>query len=392
MGLFDNIFRPKETKEQIKNATTLFRELVGYRPVFKDWHGEIYESALVRASIDARARHISKLNVLMTGTAKQDLANRFRFRPNKYMTWSQFLYRVSTILDVQNTCFLVPTLDKDLKVTGYFPALPESCEVVTVEGQEEPWLRYRFRNGSIGAIEMRKCVVLTKFQYRDDFFGTRNDALDETMDLISIQGQGIKEAVKNSATYRFYASASNFTKDTDLRKNAERFNEENFSSEAKGGGVLLFPNIYENIHQIQQTAYTVDAEQMRLIQTNVFDYFGVNEGILQNKATGDDLDAFYNGAIEPFQIQLADGLTSAIYTDTELGFGSKVLVTSNRLMYMTTTAKISMAQQLGDRGAMTIDEIRELFNYPPLPDGLGNRSPIRGEYYFVQEEGDTNGN
>ena len=67
MGLFDNIFRPKETKEQIKNATTLFRELVGYRPVFKDWHGEIYESALVRASIDARARHISKLNVLMTG-------------------------------------------------------------------------------------------------------------------------------------------------------------------------------------------------------------------------------------------------------------------------------------------------------------------------------------
>ena len=129
-----------------------------------------------------------------------------------------------------------------------------------------------------------------------------------------------------------------------------------------------------------------------MIQTNVFDYFGVNEGILQNKATGDDLDAFYNGAIEPFQIQLADGLTSAIYTDTELGFGSKVLVTSNRLMYMTTTAKISMAQQLGDRGAMTIDEIRELFNYPPLPDGLGNRSPIRGEYYFVQEEGDTNGN
>lgn len=392
MGLFDNIFRPKETKEQTKKATTLFRELVGYKPVFKDWRGEIYESALVRASIDARARHISKLNVLMTGTAKQDLANRFRFRPNKYMTWSQFLYRVSTILDVQNTCFLVPTLDKDLKVTGYFPALPESCEVVTVEGQEEPWLRYRFRNGSIGAIEMRKCVVLTKFQYRDDFFGTRNDALDETMDLISIQGQGIKEAVKNSATYRFYASASNFTKDTDLRKNAERFNEENFSSEAKGGGVLLFPNIYENIHQIQQTAYTVDAEQMRLIQTNVFDYFGVNEGILQNKATGDDLDAFYNGAIEPFQIQLADGLTSAIYTDTELGFGSKVLVTSNRLMYMTTTAKISMAQQLGDRGAMTIDEIRELFNYPPLPDGLGNRSPIRGEYYFVQEEGDTNGN
>lgn len=44
---------------------------------------------------------------------------------------------------------------------------------------------------------------------------------------------------------------------------------------------------------------------------------------------------------------------------------------------------------MGDRGVLTIDEIRELFNYAPLPDGAGAHAPIRGEYYFVDEGKDN---
>ena len=45
-----------------------------------------------------------------------------------------------------------------------------------------------------------------------------------------------------------------------------------------------------------------------------------------------------------------------------------------------------MAKELGDRGALFIDEIRELFNYAPLPDGTGQHAPLRGEYKFVDDE------
>ena len=51
-----------------------------------------------------------------------------------------------------------------------------------------------------------------------------------------------------------------------------------------------------------------------------------------------------------------------------------------------------MAQQLGDRGILTINEIRELFNYEPLPDGGGQHAPIRGEYYMVDEGRNDGGN
>ena len=44
-----------------------------------------------------------------------------------------------------------------------------------------------------------------------------------------------------------------------------------------------------------------------------------------------------------------------------------------------------MAKELGDRGAILIDEIRELFNYSPLPNGAGQVAPIRGEYKATDE-------
>ena len=61
------------------------------------------------------------------------------------------------------------------------------------------------------------------------------------------------------------------------------------------------------------------------------------------------------------------------------------MLTANRLQYMSVPDKVSLSQQLGDRGAILIDEIRDMFNFPPLPDGAGQHAPIRGEYYMVDE-------
>ena len=202
------------------------------------------------------------------------------------------------------------------------------------------------------------------------------------MDLIAIQDQGIKEAVKNSSSYRFMAKVNNFTSPDDLANERTRFTKENLSGE--NSGLLLFPNTYSEIKQITDSAYKVDTDQLKLIQTNVFDYFGVNEDIIQGKATSDMLDAFFNSAIEPFAIALSEAMSRAIYTERERSFGNHVYVNANRLQYMSQTSKVTVAKELGDRGILTINEIRELFNYAPLPDG--DVAFIRGEYKPVEEK------
>lgn len=386
MGLFDKLFPNK--KHEFLAAEQTFKLINGYAPVFQNWDGLIYESELVRTAIDARARHISKLNVRIDGSAQPRLQTKLKQAPNEFVTWSQLLYRLSTILDCRGTAFILPTYDRYFDMNGITTILPEKYELVIANG--EPWIRFTFSNRRSTAERLDRVAIMTRFQYESDLFGTPNDALSETMQLIRIQQQGIEEAVKSSASYKFMARVNNFAKTDDLRKERDRFNDENFGANA-GGGIILFPNTYADIQQITSKSYVVDADQMKMIQTNVFNYFGVNEAVLQNTAKGDDLDAFFNGAIEPFAIQLSDVLTRMLFTQNERSHGAEVFVTANRLQYMTVSEKINMAQQLGDRGMILIDEIRDLFNYPPLPDGSGQRAPIRGEYYFNGEEADNAG-
>lgn len=388
MGLFDKIFRPdkaKESEKALKNANKLFQTLTAYRPVYTSWGGAIYESEIVRAAIDARARHMSKLKIEVIGSANPSLQNKLKLGMNQFQTNSQFLYRTSTILDVHNTCFIVPVFDERMIITGYFPVLPTNCELIEYKG--EAWLRYRFVNGMIAAVEFKKCAILTKHQYKSDFFGDSNHALDETMQLIHIQRQGVQEAIKNTSTFRFMAQLSNFTKPEDLAKEAKRFTKENLSSESEAGGFLLFPNTYKDIKQIDVKPYTVDPEQMKQIQNNVFNYFGVNEDILQNKAYGDKWSAFYEGAIEPFAVQLSEALTKAAFSENERNRGSMIMATANRLQYLSNADKLNVSSQMADRGIMSRNEIREIWNLPPIEGG--DVPTIRGEYYLLNPDGTT---
>lgn len=376
MSLFDKIFKKDRESEKVLHHYSVFTELNGYRPVFRSWGGQIYESELVRAAIDARARHVSKLEPIFYGTAKPKLIAKMKHNPNEWQTWSQFFYRVSTILDVKNTCVIVPVFDADLEVTGYYPVLPEKCEVV--EWNAEPWLKYTFSDGKKAAIEMRFCVILTRFQYKDDFFGEDNRPLHTTMELLDFNKQGAREKVKNSGALNFMAQADNFSDPDDLEKEKSRWAKKNLARDAETDGFILFPNTYKNITQIQDAQYTLDADQMEEIQKNVFLYFGVNEKVMSNAATGDELDAYFNGAVEPFSVQISEGLTRAMFSLNERSRGAAFFASANRLQYMSTTAKVSMAQQLLDRGVMTINEARALFNFAPVPGG--DIRAIRGEF------------
>lgn len=389
MGFFEKIFGRAPKPRGRYDGT--FKMLTGYAPAFRTWQGSLYESELVRAAIGTVATHISKLKVETKGAARQALQNKLRHGPNEWQTWSQFLYRTATILYIHNTAFIVPVFDQFGEPSGIYTVIPDKCELVDYGGT--PYLRYRFSNGKEAAIELMYCGILNRYQYKSDLFGESNTALFPTMDLIKIQNKGIEEGVKNSASYRFMAKLNNFANAEDLKNERRRFSKENLSSDSDGGGMLLFPNTYTDIRQLDTKPFVVDAAQMTAIKTNVFYYFGVNEDVLENKAFGDAWNAFYEGAIEPFAIQFSDVLTKMLFTLREQSQGNLVMATSNRLQYMSNADKLAVSADLLDRGIMSINDVREIWNLPPV-DG-GDTRIIRGEYYDasekLKEDGGTNG-
>lgn len=389
MSLFDWLFgnRPKEPEKKYEGA---FKMLTGHDPHFSSWNGSLYESELVRASINALATHISKLDVKTFGAAKPALQRKLEHGPNEFQTWSQFLARAATIFYNCNTLFFVPVWDKYGEISGIYAPVPERCEIV--QYNKIPYLRYEFTFGQRCAIELEYCGVMTRMQYKNDFFGETNHALFPTMELIHMQNQGIEEGVKSAATYRFMAQLNNFAKPEDLAKERKRFTAENFSKDAEAGGLLLFPNTYGNVQQITTKPFTVDADTMKIIAKNVYQYFGVNEDILENHFNSETWAAFYEGAVEPFAIQFSEVLTKMLFTFREQSQGNYVMATANRLQYMSNADKLSVSSSMADRGLMTRNEIREIWNLPPLPEPYGSQLPARGEYYNVNDEVNDNGN
>ncbi len=380
MGLIEKIFGRRKTPAT--QGMSRMETFTAYAPVFTSWGGQLYESALVREAIYAKGRHIMKLRFDMRGSAKRELYNAVKIRPNPFSTWPDFLERCNAIYETQNNLIIVPVLDEYGQQKGFWPVFPAGCEVRESGGTV--YLIFQLQDGKMHAMELDKCVIIRKHQLKNDFFGENNACLNPTMELINTFEQSIQESVKNAASYRFMAQVTNYLFDEDLRKERKRFDELNFKN-GEGGGLLLFNANVKDIKQLEAAKNLVDKDQQELIEKNVWRYFGVSEDVIMNTATPEKLSTFYDGEIEPFAIKMSDGLSSMTYTDREISAGNKALLTANRLQYMSVTDKVSMSQQLGDRGALLIDEIRDLFNYPPLPDGAGQHAPIRGEYYMVDQ-------
>lgn len=380
MGLKDFIFGRRREAQALRSW---WKTLSGYAPVFSSWGGQLYESELIRAAIDAKARHASKLEVTANGSALPKLRAQLRQGPNPWQTWSQFLYRVYTIREVKNTAFVVPILDEYGQVCGYTTMLPNAVELVaSTDG--EPFVRFRFASGETAAMELSRVCILTKMQYSDDFFGESNRALNPTLQMIHLQRQGIEHGIKNGATFRFLARMTNFVKPEDLKKERDRFNRENLRD--GDGGILLMPNTYTDIQQLQSHAFTIDADQMKFITDSVLNYFGASVELLQNKLVGDAWSAFYEADTEPFAIQLTEGLTRITYTARQRAEGNCIFANSNRLQYATNKDKLNVSAQMADRGLMTVNEIRAIWNLAPFEGDYGDSIPKRGEYHDAMTE------
>lgn len=385
-NLLDKIFQPKQLKSEL---TEQFKLLNGYAPVFSTHNGGIYEMELTRSAIHAKARLIGKLKPEIKGNAFKTLEKALQYKPNDFMNTYQFLYRVSTILDVNTSCFIIPIIDRDgYTVKGFYPLNPTRTELIK-DGSNNLYARYHFANGVKATIEWSKVGVVYKHSYDNELWGDGNDALKPTMSVINIQNQGMIEAVKSSATIRFMGKLATTMRSEDITAERDRFTKENLSYENKSQ-MLLFDNKYEDIRQVDSKPYLVDPEQMESIKQNVYSYFGVSEGILQSNYTEDEFNAFYESEIESFALQLGLTLTNMLFSPRELAHGNEVIFTANRLQYASNKTKLQVINSGLDRGWLNQNEAREIMQLAGIGE-TGDVYRIRLDFTETDKLNDVKG-
>lgn len=380
MSLFDTIFK----KEKIQRQTqAFFRTLSAYTPVFTTFEGGVYEMALTRAAIHAFATQVSKLKPEVSGPGNKQFERMLQYRPNPYQDTSKFLYRLATIYSVRNNAIIAPLYDDAYEnITGYFPLLPQNCKVVEAGGI--PYLRYQFAGGQWGANELSEVGIMAQMQYKDDLFGEDNRALIPTLQAIDTQNQGIIEGIKNSATIRFLGRLANTYQDKTIEAERNRFKRDNLGVD-NNNGILLVDAKYADVKQIDSQPFLINAAQMKEIKENVYSYFGCNDKILQNSFGEDDWNAYYEGKIEPFAIQLSLVMSNMTFSQREIAFNNRIMFTANRLQYASNNSKLNIVTQLFDRGMITRNMGLEVFNMAPLEAKDGDKYYIRKDYAEVNE-------
>lgn len=367
-----------KTKEARMLQSDLVKMVVGYSPVFSSYSGGVYEMDLTVSAIDSFARHVSKANPKIKGTSYKTLEKQFQIYMNETMTTSQFLYRSATIYKCENNVYIIPVYDQYRLISGWYPVSTIGSSIVYVNGTM--MLKY-WISGKQYAIPYNEVIHLKSHHYLNEIVGNGNQPLYSTLQLLDTQNQGIINGVKQSATIRFLAKLTNVLKPSDIKAERDRLIADNLDS-TNNGGVLLFDNKYSEIKQVDSKPFIVDAEQSNYIRSNVYNYFGTNEKILQNNFNEQEWGAYYEGEIEPFLIQLSQAMSRAMFTNRELSFGNMILWESSRLQYADTATKLNLITQLFDRGFLTHNQGLEIMNLPQQDNG--DKYYIRKEYADIE--------
>lgn len=354
----------RKVKPDQTRTYTQFQELGTYKSYFGAFGSDIYASDDVRTAIRTLSEHTSKANPRCTDKRIERL---LQLNPNKYMNGKDFLAKVRNILEVRNTAFVYIERDNANRVIGFYPVPYMSYEAV--EYKNGLFIDFQFNGMATNSlvIPWEDLAVLRKDYLKSDIGGEDNKPLLGTLDVINTMDQGLENAVKSTANLRgILKSTKAMLSPEDIKMQKDQFVADYMNLDNAGGIASL--DATQDFKELNLKPTTASAEEQASYRERVYRYFGVNERIVKSLYTESEYDAFYESRIEPILVALSLELTRKIFTDREISFGAEIWYESNRLQYASAKTKISMVA-LVDRGLMTPNEYRALFNMAPYEGG-----------------------
>ena len=374
-SLFNTIFGKKNNNQQ--NITqTQFQLLSGWNTQFSTLPEGTYNSKVARQVIDRIATHCAKLvpkhiQGNITNNIKGDINFLLSNQPNPLMNTFDFIYRIISLLYTDCNAFVYIAKDRSGFITGFYPVLATTYELL--QGADGTmYLQFDFVNGQTYTIPYLELIHLRLFYNRNDIFGMSNRVLQTDLNTADTVSQGIDKAIKTTSNLKGILQYENsMLKNKDLVKTKDDFVKDFLNMDNEGGIAAL--DAKAKFQEVNLKPITLDNEQLKQVNYNIFDYFGISEKIVDNSFTEEEWNAFYEGIIEARAIQMSYAFTNKIFKRQSIKDGHRIVFTANRLQYSTLTNKISLIKEAGALGLLTKDEAREIIELPQLGGEEGSK-------------------
>ncbi len=371
-SLFNMVFGNK--KQNIVKDNIL-RLLSGFNATYTNISDNIDDNIIAKECIHTIATHCAKMmprHYQQNGEFKNHISGQINYiisiKPNPYMTTYDFIYKTISLLLAQNNEYIYQDIDDKGYLRGLYPLNPLFCTLV--EYEKEVWLKFQFIDGNIYYVKYDRIIHLRNFYTKHDFYGDTNQTLEGAIETQTVADDGIKNAIKISASLRGVLKASQaMLKNKDIEEMKSDFVKSLLSSTDGIGGL----DARLDFKEINLNPVLLEKEQLEMVNGNIYGYFMISENIVKSKYTADEWNAFYESVLEPRAIQMGQAFTNAIFSEKAIKDGHRIEFSVNRIKYAKTETKISLIKEAGALGLITVDEGREIFDLPAIGGEEGKK-------------------
>lgn len=371
--------------QRFKNANKAerFKMVTSTGNGYYAWDGKLYDSDIVRACIKPQVKAIGKaVGKHIRNTVEKDGSHKVEVNPqpyirflledpNPYMTGQMMQEKVCNQLTLNGNSFILIIRDENGYPCELYPVPCVNAETKYTQ-TGELWLRFWYQNGNHGDFPYADVIHLRDDYKNNDIFGeSPMEALKNLMNCVNTIDQGIIKAIKNSGVVRWLLKFTSALRPEDLKQNVKDFADNYLSIESDSFGAAG-TDAKADAQRIEPKDYVPNAAQTDRVIDRIYAFFGTNDKIVHSKFSEDEWNAYYESKCEPIITQMSKEFTKKLFSRKERSFGNEIVFESSNLMFANTQTKLQFVAMV-DRGAMTPNEWRQIFNMAPLP---GGDSPI----------------
>lgn len=376
MGLFT---RKKKTVEPINYDTKVFQSTLN---IFSDFGNNINASDVVKICIDRIASHAAKLKPRYVKNLdnssvvekKGTLAYLLKYQPNPLMTPYDFIYRVVTLLYLNNNAFIYPVYDENtFELKELWPIEPNSVEAIK-DTSGDLYLRFSFLDGRAYTLPYESIIHMRRFYGLNDIFGgsgaiSDHSAILKTIKINDSVLQGIDNALRSSFQIKGLLKINGLLSEKDKKAQKDEFDRALKEATINGNSSIVPVDLKSDYMPLGVDPKLVSGETLTFLQKKIISYFGVSESIYDNKYTEDEYNAFYEGTIEGIAIAFSETFSKALLTRNNLENGEQIVFYSERLQYASWNTKVSAIEKLMGLGILSLNESRSLLGLEPIEGG-----------------------
>ena len=379
MAFFDIFKRKKKVVAPVNYDARIFHSTLD---IFQDFGDNINMSDVVKICIDRIATHSAKLKPRYVKTQndktvqekKGNLSFLLKFQPNPLMSPYDFIYRVVTLLYLNNNAFIYPLYDENTyELKELWPLKPTAVEVLKDESGAK-YLRFYFSDKKGFTLPYESVIHLRRFYGVNDIFGgsgaiSDHAALLKTIKINDSVLQGLDNAIKTSFQIKGLLKINGILNEKDKTAQKKEFDAALKEATSEGGSSIVPVDLKSEYVPLNTEPKLVDSTTLTFLQKKVISYFGVSDAIFDNKYNENEYNAFYESVIEGIAIVLSETFSKALLTRGQLENGEQIIFYSERLQYASWNTKVQAIEKLMGLGILSLNESRALLGFEPIEGG-----------------------